>query len=255
MLQREAEQLQRQVEQLAQQQQAPAGSARVLRVRRVLKVRRVRKVLRVRKVHRVRRVRKVRRVRRASLPPTRARGPRSRRRNRRSIVCDRRRRRCGARRPIRVRRPTRVWPPNGSARRAVCSAACSRRSPTGRLGSISKEADRLAAEEKSEADRVAQAQGARGRCFDAARDIQQLADDRQRMADDLSNLQQDMRNAARELDAGQRAASEQAARGARRAWTRPTSKRACSARPTGFAAASTRTATAPRRKSRPACSV
>ncbi len=76
----------------------------------------------------------------------------------------------------------------------------------GRLGSISKEADRLAGEERREADLVNKLkEGAAG--ANAARDIQQLATDRQRMADDLSKLQQDMRNAARELDAGQRAAS------------------------------------------------
>jgi hypothetical protein len=77
---------------------------------------------------------------------------------------------------------------------------------TGRLGSISKEADRLAAEEKNEADRVSKLKQSPG-ASTTARDIQQLANDRQRMADDLSNLQKDMRNAARELDAGQRAAS------------------------------------------------
>jgi hypothetical protein len=77
---------------------------------------------------------------------------------------------------------------------------------TGRLGSISKEADRLAAEEKAEADRVAKLKE-RPDNPSIPRDIQQLASDRQRMADDLSTLQQDMRNAARELDAGQRAAS------------------------------------------------
>ena len=77
---------------------------------------------------------------------------------------------------------------------------------TGRLGSISKEADRLTAEEKSEADRVNKLkQSPSGPSI--ARDIQQLAGDRQRMADDLATLRQDMRNAARELDAGQRAAS------------------------------------------------
>jgi hypothetical protein len=77
---------------------------------------------------------------------------------------------------------------------------------SGRLGSISKEADRLAAEEKNEANRVSKLKE-RAADPSTARDIQQLANDRQRMADDLSNLQQDMRNAARELDAGQRAAS------------------------------------------------
>jgi len=77
---------------------------------------------------------------------------------------------------------------------------------TGRLGSISKEADRLAAEEKNQADTVNKVK-ARPAGTSSARDIQQLANDRQRLADDLSNLQQDMRNAARELDGAQRAAS------------------------------------------------
>jgi hypothetical protein len=77
---------------------------------------------------------------------------------------------------------------------------------SGRLGSISKEADRLVAEEKNQADRVNKLK-ARSSDPSVTRDIQQLAGDRQRMADDLSSLQQDMRNAARELDSGQRAAS------------------------------------------------
>jgi hypothetical protein len=82
---------------------------------------------------------------------------------------------------------------------------------SGRLGSIAREADRLAGEEKNQADQVNRLKersstpqpGAQS----AARDVQQLASDRQRLADDLSNLQQDMRNTARELDASQRAAS------------------------------------------------
>jgi hypothetical protein len=77
---------------------------------------------------------------------------------------------------------------------------------SGRLGSISKEADRLAAEEKNQADRVARLKQ-RGNDPSNRAEIQQLAGDRQRLADDLSNLQQEMRNAARELDEGQRAAS------------------------------------------------
>jgi hypothetical protein len=76
----------------------------------------------------------------------------------------------------------------------------------GRLGSISKEADRLSAEEKKQAERVTQLKQ-RGNDPSSSGDIRQLAADRQRLADDLSTLQQDMRNAARELDAGQRAAS------------------------------------------------
>ena len=42
----------------------------------------------------------------------------------------------------------------------------------------------------------------------ARRAVQTLADNRQKLTDDLSSLEQDMRSAARELDAGQHAASD-----------------------------------------------
>ena len=85
---------------------------------------------------------------------------------------------------------------------------------TSRLGSMSREADRLAGEEKEQADRVKRlkerpsgsqsTQAAQA----TAQEVQQLAKDRQRMADDVSTIEQNMRNAARELDATQRAASD-----------------------------------------------
>ena len=79
----------------------------------------------------------------------------------------------------------------------------------GRLGSITKETDRLIAEEKAEADRVKRLkEAAPARTPATAQEMRKLTDDRQKMADDLSNLQQDMRAAARELDANQRAASD-----------------------------------------------
>jgi hypothetical protein len=86
---------------------------------------------------------------------------------------------------------------------------------TDRVGSMAREADRLGGEEKDQAERVkklkeraASATQATQGTQSVAREIQQLASDRQRMADDLSKLEQDMRNAARELDSGQRAASD-----------------------------------------------
>src|SRR6202035_568282 len=91
---------------------------------------------------------------------------------------------------------------------------------TDRVGSMAREADRLAGEEKDQADRVKKlkerapsatpstADRATADRATTARDIQQLAPDRQRMADDLSKLEQNIRNAARELDSGQRAASD-----------------------------------------------
>jgi hypothetical protein len=79
---------------------------------------------------------------------------------------------------------------------------------------MSREADRLAGEEKEQADRVKRlkerpsgsqsTQAAQA----TAQEVQQLAKDRQRMADDVSTIEQNMRNAARELDATQRAASD-----------------------------------------------
>jgi hypothetical protein len=80
---------------------------------------------------------------------------------------------------------------------------------TDRVGSMAREADRMAGEEKDQADRVKKLkERSPGATPSAARDVQQLSADRQRMADDLSKLEQNMRNAARELDAGQRAASD-----------------------------------------------
>ncbi|HMC67420.1 MAG TPA: hypothetical protein VKI65_20970, partial [Gemmataceae bacterium] len=83
---------------------------------------------------------------------------------------------------------------------------------TNRLGSMAREADRLAGEEKEQADRVRRLKerpsGSAQAAQATAQEVQQLAKDRQRMADDVSNIEQNMRNAARELDATQRAASD-----------------------------------------------
>ena len=83
---------------------------------------------------------------------------------------------------------------------------------TGRLGSIAREADRLASEEKSQADRVKQlkdrSQTGGAQRGDSAKDIQQLAADRQRLADQLAGLEQNMRNAAKELSSTQRAVAD-----------------------------------------------
>jgi hypothetical protein len=75
----------------------------------------------------------------------------------------------------------------------------------GRLASMAREGDRLAAEERAEAERVRQLKEGRDRSAPAAR---KLAEDRQKLADDLSNLESDMRRAARELEQNQRAAAD-----------------------------------------------
>jgi hypothetical protein len=84
---------------------------------------------------------------------------------------------------------------------------------TDRLGSMAREADRLTGEEKNEADRIKRVKervpsAASTNASTNAKEILQLSIDRQRMADDLSKLEQNMRNAARELDSGQRGASD-----------------------------------------------
>src|SRR6185369_11762111 len=86
---------------------------------------------------------------------------------------------------------------------------------TSRLGSITREADRLVNEHRDQSDRVKRLKE-RGAASNGdpqdgqatQRELSQLATDRQRLADDLTSLEQNMRNAARELDAGQRAASD-----------------------------------------------
>jgi hypothetical protein len=77
-----------------------------------------------------------------------------------------------------------------------------------RLGAIANETRRLSAAQSEQRERLQRLQqrGQGGRASD--RDTEQLIKDRQRMADDLASLAQNMRNAARELDAGQRAAAD-----------------------------------------------
>ena len=105
-------------------------------------------------------------------------------------------------------------PPSGSARRAGCSPARSRRKR--RTVSVRWLVRPIAWPAKRRTRRIGSSKlkerGAERRSTARVephrRDIQQLATDRQRMADDLSKLEQNIRNAARELDSGQRAASD-----------------------------------------------
>jgi hypothetical protein len=73
-----------------------------------------------------------------------------------------------------------------------------------RLAAIARDADRLAAEEKVQAERVARLRQSPN--YGPQR--QELITERQRLADDLASLEQNMRNAARELNGAQRAASD-----------------------------------------------
>ena len=85
----------------------------------------------------------------------------------------------------------------------------------GRLNSMAKTADQLAAEQKQQADRVRQLMAdqnaARGsgkpQKYPSAQEVDKMVNDRQRVADDLSRLTQQMRGAARELAPTQPAAS------------------------------------------------
>jgi hypothetical protein len=77
---------------------------------------------------------------------------------------------------------------------------------TGKLDSLSREADRLSKEEHTQADRVrdfaSKASSGSGEQTDYAARMQQrnkLAQDRQQLSDDLSQLEKNMRNTAREL--------------------------------------------------------
>ena len=85
-----------------------------------------------------------------------------------------------------------------------------RQRSAGRLDALSQEADRLANEQHSQTDRIrdltrAYGDGANG---NPARDTpQSLADDRQRLADDLARLESQMRDAVRDLASGDRAAA------------------------------------------------
>jgi hypothetical protein len=78
----------------------------------------------------------------------------------------------------------------------------------GRLGAIVREADRLIAEEKAEADRAKQLKAGAGAGPAQAPETRKLAADRQKMADDVSALQEEIRRVARELNQNQAAASD-----------------------------------------------
>jgi hypothetical protein len=85
---------------------------------------------------------------------------------------------------------------------------------SGRLDSMAREADRLAAEQRTQADRLHRLLLQQGASEDSApsqqdfgNQVQGLAQDRQRLSDDLARLEQQMRNAARELAPTQRAAA------------------------------------------------
>jgi hypothetical protein len=87
-------------------------------------------------------------------------------------------------------------------------------SASGRLDSMAREADRLAAEQRTQADRLHRLFLQQGASEDLApsqqtigNQVQRLAQDRQRLSDDLARLEQQMRNAARELAPTQRAAA------------------------------------------------
>ena len=91
---------------------------------------------------------------------------------------------------------------------------------SGRLDAMSHEADRLAEEEKAQAQKLGQMpsgqqQNFRGRFGQQlgsdsqgnSQDVQKLAEERQRLADDLARLQKQMRDAQRDLASNQRPAA------------------------------------------------
>ena len=92
---------------------------------------------------------------------------------------------------------------------------------SGRLDSMSRDADRLAGEERDQAGKLGQMpspQGSVGRfgqpqygygSQEQYQQAQKLAEERQRLADDLAHLQKEMRDAQKELASGQRPAASQ----------------------------------------------
>lgn len=86
---------------------------------------------------------------------------------------------------------------------------------TGRLNSMAKSAEQLAARQKQEADQVrdlmAQQNAARTsgkpQRYPSAQEVEKMVNDRQRVSDDFGRLVQQMRDAARELSSTQPAAS------------------------------------------------
>ena len=86
----------------------------------------------------------------------------------------------------------------------------------GKVGSLSHEAERLAQEERAQADRISKFAGQQGNQNAADMDStmarlhqrDQLAKDRQQLSDDLSKLQKNLRDAAREMRPTQPSAAE-----------------------------------------------
>ncbi len=78
-----------------------------------------------------------------------------------------------------------------------------RQQNSGRLDSIAREADRLAAEQQNQSDRLRRLSESQ----DAWNAAQALAGDRQHLADDLSQLEKQMRDAARDLASTQQDAA------------------------------------------------
>jgi hypothetical protein len=85
-----------------------------------------------------------------------------------------------------------------------------------RLGSLTREAERLRNEQRDQAERIQRAfnsaeaakrEGQSGQSDESLEQLEKLADDRQGLADDLDRLEKQMRDATRDMAAGQRAAS------------------------------------------------
>ena len=81
-----------------------------------------------------------------------------------------------------------------------------RQNSSGKLDAMSQEADRLAGEQRAQADRMRRLLSQRGQPGDSPQseqdawnEVQSLARDRQQLADDLSKLESQMRSTAREL--------------------------------------------------------
>ncbi|HTR48149.1 MAG TPA: hypothetical protein VMM16_12260 [Verrucomicrobiae bacterium] len=89
-----------------------------------------------------------------------------------------------------------------------------RQNSSGRLDSMAREADRIAGEQRAQADRLHRLLLQRNSADSSGQsqqnvwqDVQSLARDRQQLADDLARLEQQMRGAARELAPTQRDAA------------------------------------------------
>ena len=86
---------------------------------------------------------------------------------------------------------------------------------TERLNSMAREGDRLAGEQRAQADRMRRAfdpaqvakRAGEGQSESSRQDLAKLSDDRRRLASDLAGLEKDMQNATRDLAYGQRPAA------------------------------------------------